>query len=268
VRHNAHATPTKFLRFIPLLLLIAPLMAAQKAAQISEEELQKFFSKAPDCEGVHIDTLDYFDFAGSGSEDAVVMASTCATGTAGPDVHSVVRRQGDGSLVELKIPEPTAKQWGALFGRVFYDLRVEKGLLVETFYDESGRKEPLVIKLRWSAGDNQFLVADTKMPPRYKASFDCDRARTEIENAICYSETASSLDIALSRAYQTWLDHLDNADSDILMKEQKEWLHKRDVICGADYEVFGCLTTLYQARLLEVQSYRHVHPANPPSTVH
>jgi uncharacterized protein YecT (DUF1311 family) len=241
---------------------------AQKPAQISEEELQKFFSKAPDCEGVSIDTLDYFDFAGSGNEDAVVMASTCATGTAGPDVHSVVRRQADGSLIQLKVPQPTAKQWGALFGRAFYDLSVQNGLLVETFYDESGRKEPLVIKLRWSARDERFQVAETKMPPRYKAGFDCDRAKTEIENAICYSETASSLDIALDRAYKTWLDHLDNADSDVLMKEQKEWLHKRDVICGADREVFGCLVTLYQARLLEVQSFRFLHQANQPATAH
>jgi uncharacterized protein YecT (DUF1311 family) len=256
------------LQLVAFLLLIIPLIAvAQNGQQISEEELQKFFSKAPDCEGVNIDTLDYFDFAGSGAEDAIVMASTCATGTAGPDVHSVVRRQPDGSLVELKIPQPTDKQWGALFGRVFYDLSVEKGLLVETFHDESGREDPIVIKLRWSIGDNQFQVADTKMPPRYKASFDCARAKTEIENAICYSEMASALDIALDRAYKTWLDHLNNADSDILMKEQKEWLHKRDVICGADREVFGCLTTLYQARLLEVQSFRFLHPANQPTTV-
>lgn len=258
------------LQLAALLLLAVPLAAAaQKRPQISEEEIQKFFSKAPDCEGVDINSLDYFDFAGTGNEDAVVVASTCATGTAGPDVHSVVRRQPDGSLVELKIPEPTGKQWAALFGRVFYDLSIEKGLLVETFHDESGREDPLVIKLRWSAHDNQFTVADVKMPPRYKTSFDCDQARTDMENAICYSTVASALDVALDRAYKTWLDHLDNADSDILMKEQKEWLHKRDVVCGADREAFSCLAVLYQARLLEVQSFRHLHPAsNLPAAVH
>lgn len=234
---------------------------AQKQQQISKEDIQKFFSKAPDCEGVHIDTLDYFDFAGSGNEDAVVVASTCATGTAGPDVHSVVHRQPDGSLAELKIPEPTKQQWAALFGRIFYKLGVENGLLVETFHDESGRKDPLVIRLHWSARDNQFEVVEAKMPPRYKASFDCDQAKTTIENAICYSATASSLDVALNLAYKTWLDHLDNADSDVLMKEQKQWLQKRDAICGADREAVSCLATLYQARLLEVQSFRHLHPA-------
>jgi uncharacterized protein YecT (DUF1311 family) len=251
-----------------LLLLTIPLVA-QKRPQISEEELQKFFSKAPDCEGVNIDNLDYFDFAGTGNEDAVVVASTCATGTAGPDVHSVVRRQPDGSLQELKIPEPTPKQWAALFGRTFYDLSVENGLLVETFHDESGREDPLEIKLRWSARDNQFEVADVNMPPRYKASFDCDQAKTDIENAICYSPEASSLDITLNQAYKTWLDHLDNADSDILEKEQKEWLHKRDLICSAEREVFNCLAVLYRARLLEVQNFRYLHPAaSQPGAVH
>lgn len=256
--------------WLAALLLTASISAlAQKLPQISEEELQKFFSKAPDCEGVNIDNLDYFDFAGSGNEDAVVVASTCATGTAGPDVHSVVRRQSDGSLVELKIPEPTAKQWAALFGRTFYDLSVEKGLLVETFHDESGRDDPLVIQLRWSAANNTFEVADVKMPPRYKASFACDLAKTDIENAICYSPEASSLDIALNQAYKNWLDHLDNADSDILMNEQKEWLHKRDLICGDDRGIFACLTVLYQERLLEVQSFRHLHPAaKEPATAH
>jgi uncharacterized protein YecT (DUF1311 family) len=257
-------------RFAALLLLAIPFAAAaQKRPQISQEDLQKFFSKAPDCEGVNIDNLEYFDFAENGNEDAVVLASTCATGTAGPDVHSVVRRQPDGSLVELKIPEPTAKQWAALFGRVFYDLSVEHGLLVETFHDESGRKDPVEIKFRWSAHDNQFEVADTRMPARYKASFDCGQAKTDIENAICYSASASNLDIALDRAYKVWLDHLDNADSDILMKEQKEWLRKRDVICSDSRETFSCLTSMYQARLLEVQNFRQLHPAaNKPAAAH
>jgi uncharacterized protein YecT (DUF1311 family) len=256
-----------FLPLATLLLLTGSINAvAQKSAQISEEDLQKFFSKTPDCQ-THIGTLQYFDFAGSGTEDAIVVASTCATGTAGPDVQSVVRRRRDGSLAELKIPQPTDKQWAALLGRVFYDLNVENGLLVETFHDESGRKDPLVIKFRWSTSDNQFEVTDTKMPPHYKASFDCERAKTEIENAICYSETASALDMALDRAYRTWLDNLNNTDSDILMKEQKEWLHKRDIICGANRQVISCLTTLYQTRLLEVQSFRYLHP-NQASTVH
>jgi uncharacterized protein YecT (DUF1311 family) len=248
-------------RFAMLLLQAVSLsaIAQERPPQISEDEIKKHVSN-PDCQGVDINSLEYFDFAGDGNEDAVVVASTCATGTAGPDVHAVLRRQPDGSLVELKVPEPTEKQYAALFGRLFYTLKVKDGLLLETYHDESGRTDPLVIRCRWNARDKEFQIVETKSPPRYTASFDCDKAKTPVENAICYSSEAASLDLALDRAYKIWLDSLNNADSDILMKEQKDWLHTRDVICDADRSAFQCVEILYRARLLEVEYFRHLHP--------
>ena len=65
------------------------------------------------------------------------MASTCNTGTAGPDVHAVFTRQSDGSLADLKIHAPTENR-GDLLGRIFYDLNVKDGLPVQTFHDTSG----------------------------------------------------------------------------------------------------------------------------------
>ena len=247
--------------FATVLLLLIPLssVARQRPPQISQDEVKKHFSKAPDCEGVDIDNLEYFDFVGDGSEEAVVLASTCATGTAGPDVHAVVRRQPDGSLVDLNVPEPTDKQYSSLFGRIFYELNVQNGLLVETYHDESGRPDPLVIKCRWSAHDHEFQIVETKAPPRYKTSFDCDKAKTAVENAICYSSATASLDLALEQTYKAWLNNLDDKDSDILMNEQKEWLRKRNLICD-DRFVFQCLQTLYQARLDELQAFKKLHP--------
>jgi uncharacterized protein YecT (DUF1311 family) len=246
-----------------MMLLLASLLsvAQQRPPQISEDEIKQHFSKAPDCEGVAIDSLEYFDFVGDGNEEAVVVASTCATGTAGPDVHAVVRRQRDGSLVELKIPEPSEKQYAALFGRTFYELNVKNGVLTETYHDESGRKDPLVIKYRWSASDHAFQIAEAKMAPRYKTTFDCDKAKAGVENAICYSSAAASLDLTLEQTYKAWLDNLDDKDSDILIKEQKEWLHKRDLICADnDRSIFYCLETMYNARMLELQAFKVLHP--------
>ena len=188
--------------------------------------------------GLDINHLEYFDFTGDGQDDAVVLASTCATGTAGPDVHVVLARQPDGSLADLKVPDPSEKQQAALFGRVFYEFSVKDGLLVETYHDESGRPNPLVIKYQWSKQDKEFQTADVKVAPRYKASFDCDKATTTVENAICYSSTVASLDLAVNQSYKTWLDNLNGADSDILTKEQKDWLRKRNLICD-DRWVFG-----------------------------
>jgi len=236
-------------------------IAQERRAKISEEEIKKFFSKAPDCEGVDIDSLEYFDFAGNGNEDAVVVASTCATGTAGPDVHSVLRRERDGSLVELKIPDPTDKQQAVLFCRCFSDLSVSDGLLVATYHDQSGRTDPLVLKYRWNAGSKEFQVAEVKTAPRYKASFDCDKAKTAVENAICYSSSVAALDVSVDRAYKNWLDQLNDADSDILMSEQREWLHKRDQLCGWDLDIVNCLEIVYKERSLELGNFRHMHPA-------
>ena len=101
-------------------------LAQQRQPQISEDDIKKHFSKAPDCEGVDINNLEYLDFAGDGNEEAVVVASTCATGTAGPDVHAVLGRQPDGSLTELKIPDAGVQQQARLFGRTFYDLAWKK----------------------------------------------------------------------------------------------------------------------------------------------
>ena len=207
-------------------------LAQDRWLKISEGEIKQFV-KNPDCEGVTMYSLEYFDFSGKGNDDAVVVASTCATGTAGPDVHSVLHRQPDGSLISLKIPEPTEQQRSGLFGRVFYQLNVKNGLLVATYHDESGRTDPLVIRYRWNTGDNEFQPVEVKAPQRYKASFDCDKAKTVVENAICYSSTAASLDLAVDQAYRTWLGALNKPDSDTLIKEQQEWLRKRDVICGA-----------------------------------
>jgi uncharacterized protein YecT (DUF1311 family) len=238
--------------------LVFSATAQQRTPKISEDEIKKHVSN-PDCQGVAINSLEYFDFAGTGHEDAVVVASTCATGTAGPDVHAVLRRQPDGSLVDVKIPEPTEKQQSALFGSIFYTLGVKDKLLIETYHDESGRTDPLVIKCRWSAGDHAFQIVEAKTGPRYKTSFDCDKAKTGLENAICYSSTAASLDLALQQTYKAWLDDLDDKDSDILMKEQKEWLHKRDLICSDDRGIFYCLETMYRARMLELQAFKILH---------
>jgi uncharacterized protein YecT (DUF1311 family) len=172
-----------------------------------------------------------------------------------------LRRQPDGSLAELKIPEPTERQEAGLFCRCFYDFSVEHGLLVATYHDQSGREDPLVIKYRWNGSGKEFQVAEVKAAPRYKASFDCDKANTAVENAICNSSVVASLDVTLNARYRGWLETLNNTESDILTKEQREWLHKRDLICGNDMEIFDCLEILYRARVLEVEHFRHLHAA-------
>jgi uncharacterized protein YecT (DUF1311 family) len=246
-----------------LLLAAGPLftVAQVRPPKISEDDIKRYFSQA-DCEGVVINHLEYFDFTGDGQDEAVVLASTCMTGTAGPDIHAVVTRLPDGSLAELKIPDPSEKQQVALFGRIFYELTVKDGLLVGTYHDESGRPNPLVIKYRWSGRDKEFQVTDVKLAPRYQTSFDCDKAKTAVENAICYSSEVASLDMAVDQYYRTRLGHLNNENSDVLKKEQKDWLRKRDLTCVNDIQIISCLEALYlyRARMFELEHFKQLHP--------
>src|SRR5262249_25713064 len=60
--------------------------------KISEAEIKRFINRQSDvdeCESldqIHLDHVEYFDFLGDGQQEAVVVASTCMTETAGPGV--------------------------------------------------------------------------------------------------------------------------------------------------------------------------------------
>jgi hypothetical protein len=138
--------------------------AQDRPQDISEDDIKRHLGYGAECE-IYIDSLEYFDFTGDGIDEAVLVASTCVTGTAGPDIHAVFTRQPDGSLAELKIHAPT-ENLGDLLGRVFYDLNVKDGLLVQTFHDTSGREKPLVIKFRWNGREKEFQAVDVQSAKR------------------------------------------------------------------------------------------------------
>jgi hypothetical protein len=121
-------------RFINALVVLLSLLSAPGLGprpgqdgkeKINENELKQYLAKSWQCDldKVYIDDLPYFDFTGDGIDEAIVVASTCNTGTAGRDIHSVFTRRPDGSLAELKIHASTENR-GNLLGRVFYDLNV------------------------------------------------------------------------------------------------------------------------------------------------
>jgi uncharacterized protein YecT (DUF1311 family) len=257
-------------RFINALVVLFSLLSAPAVGQavehghqqdrqqdISEDNVKRHLTYSADCE-ININSLEYFDFTGDGVDEAVVVASTCATGTAGPDIHAVFTRQPDGSLAELKIHAPT-ENLGDLLGRVFYDLNVKDGLLVQTYQDTSGRKDPLVIKFRWNGKAKEFQAVDVQAAKRYHASFDCAKARTEVEKAVCDLSDVAFLDLKVDERYRRWLDQLSPADSDTLVQEQKAWLRKRDVICGEDWDIDHCLEELYRTRLRELDHFKSLH---------
>ena len=91
-----------------------------------------------------------------------------------------------------------------------------------------------------------------RMDPRAPAaSFDCARARSEVEIAICGSSELARQDRRLSEAYQerlTWAENETRAAAS--RAEQRAWLRHRDATCKGSGPVLAkCLTGLYQSRL-------------------
>lgn len=123
-------------------VLAAPQGPSKK---ITEHEIKVFINTragvdlCDSLDQIHIDHLEYFDFMGSGQQQAVVVASTCDTGTAGPDVHAVYARNTDGGLVELPFlgekggsPPPSNVP---VFGNPNYELTVENRELIARWRD-------------------------------------------------------------------------------------------------------------------------------------
>ena len=83
------------------------------------------------------------------------------------------------------------------------------------------------------------------------ASFDCGRASTPTEHAICDYSELSALDELMGAAYQLarqspqgWMTE------DELRQSQREWIASRDR-CGSDYL---CIREAYTSRLKEKSS--------------
>lgn len=57
----------------------------------------------PNQEPIYIDEIKYADLDNDSKEEAIVIASTCFTGTAGPDINSIYKLSPSGEIIELKL---------------------------------------------------------------------------------------------------------------------------------------------------------------------
>lgn len=79
--------------------------------------------------------------------------------------------------------------------------------------------------------------------PVMSASFDCAKAASRIENAICASPVLSGLDSDLDAAYRATL--ADSSNPKGVRQAQREWLKANRNRCGDE----ACLRTVYQQRI-------------------
>lgn len=94
----------------------------------------------------------------------------------------------------------------------------------------------------------QSTIPQLQAPRNVSPSFDCDRAGTASEFAICQDANLASLDHEASQRYSQARGRLSRSSRQQLLSEQRNWLSNRDR-CGADVR---CLQQSYSDRILEL----------------
>jgi uncharacterized protein YecT (DUF1311 family) len=88
------------------------------------------------------------------------------------------------------------------------------------------------------------------------ASFDCNLARSDIEQVICSSRDLARLDRRLAEAYADkliWAE--DDAKRQGLRQQQRAWLRLRDASCRTvRINAVACLMPVYQQRIKELEA--------------
>ncbi len=89
----------------------------------------------------------------------------------------------------------------------------------------------------------------------YSASFDCKKARTEIEKTICANESLGNLDIDLDKSYKFLWRNLSEPARKNLRLDQVAWLKAISLNCDVKIKLkepnnySTCLQTLYNTRV-------------------
>ena len=97
----------------------------------------------------------------------------------------------------------------------------------------------------------RFFASD-RQRTAFSPSFDCRKASTPVEHAICNDPQLAALDGELHDAYQGARQGLDEAERIVLRDEQRAWLRERDA-CASDPWPVVCVRDRMQDRLPELR---------------
>lgn len=104
-----------------------------------------------------------------------------------------------------------------------------------------------------AAGLPVLLAADR---PAAAQSFDCKKARTATEKAICASPPLGFLDSDMARTYEEARHRAGRAGERPVLDSQRAWLKSRDR-CGGKAD---CLISSYRARLRQLGQMEKIFP--------
>jgi uncharacterized protein YecT (DUF1311 family) len=101
--------------------------------------------------------------------------------------------------------------------------------------------------------------------PTAAASFDCAKASTPFEEAICADDALSLQDEVLAQAYATALGGLSKGAADEIKAAQRDWLGYAERSCSDDAEPITtdytdeqkqCLATIFRSRVQDLEASR------------
>lgn len=109
------------------------------------------------------------------------------------------------------------------------------------FIGRSGRATPLP--------PASFTPPGQYQPRAGGPSFDCDKAATPVEKAICADPALAAQDVELARLLkEVRLGHATVDAREQLRTLQRQWLKQRDAACGESSDRAACLAAQYRAQ--------------------
>ena len=97
----------------------------------------------------------------------------------------------------------------------------------------------------------------------FSASFDCTKAQSKIDTAICRSPRVSELDETLDHIYKNLLANVAADERQRLIEEQRKWLRMSRNACGDE----SCLIDAYKSRIEELKLQAASAPIEPLSKI-
>ena len=101
-----------------------------------------------------------------------------------------------------------------------------------------------------------FAPASTFRPPPGGPSFDCGRASTTIEKAICGDAALMGLDLDMFKLYREMRHgYATAAARQELQQLQRDWIRARDAACAAAADVSKCVADAYRGQTNRLRNW-------------
>lgn len=110
------------------------------------------------------------------------------------------------------------------------------------------------------SGKSHFLLLSLLLSGGFSAqaaSFDCQKAATGTERAICANDILSAKDEAIADLYQRLMAVLPQQEAVALRTDQRSWLKQRSACSGDVAALPACLTPLFTQRESELTARLH-----------